>query len=207
MFINTGTKLVLRLSSTLVGKFGFYALLMVYLWINSDMSAETLFYVMRCFGTLRFSVSMAVSMGFTKIAELSASMNRIDTLLQHEELQDPIDKPDDEPQIEFRAVSLSFGTKKVLRDINLKLQTGLTVITGQLGCGKSSFMKVALKAYPIEEGEVRTRGRKSYASQDAWLFPATIQQNILFGEKYDELRYKQVSIKYDDVNEYGHNYW
>lgn len=194
MFINTGTKLVLRLSSTLVGKFGFYALLMVYIWVNHDMSAETLFYIMRCFGTLQHSVSMAVSMGFTKIAELSASMNRIDTLLQLEELPDPIDKPDDEPQIEFKSVSVKFGEKSVLQNINLKIQSGLTVITGHLGCGKSSLIKTALKFYPADEGEVRTRGRKSYASQDPWLFPATIKQNILFGEKYDEARYQKVGI-------------
>lgn len=196
MFINTGTKLLLGFSSGLVSKFGFYALLMFYLWMNSDITAETLFYVMRCFGTLRFSVSMAVSMGFTRIAELSASMSRIDALLQHEELPDKHDKPDDDPTIELNKVTLSFDERNVLENINLKLQKGLTVVTGQLGCGKSSLMKVMLGAYPIEHGKVQTRGRISYASQDPWLFPATIKQNILFGEKYDPVRYQKVSIKY-----------
>lgn len=203
LFITSATKFTLNLSSILVGKFGFYALIMVYVWVNSDMNAETLFYVMRCFGTLRMSITMSVSFGFTKIAELAAALTRINTFLQQEELDEVIEKPDDEPQIDIRNVSLSFDEKKVLENINLKIQSGLNIVTGQLGCGKSSLLKVALKAYPVEQGEVRVRGKKSYASQDPWLFPATIKQNIVFGERYDEVRYKKVSNTYSKYLMFG----
>ncbi|XP_074030611.1 ATP-binding cassette subfamily C member 4 [Leptinotarsa decemlineata] len=185
-----------------MGNISFYALIMIYIWVNEDMSVETVFYLMRNFGALRHTIGGAFSMGFTRIAEVMACLNRIDRVLQLEELEDDqVDKPDDDPLIDIRNVSLKLRDRDILKNITAKMGVGLNVLTGQLGCGKSSLMKVILKDYPIDEGELRTRGRKSYASQDPWLFPSTIRQNILFGEKYDYKRYRKVvevcALEYD----------
>lgn len=189
-------KIALAASSVLVSKVGFYALVMAYIWLNSNVTAENMFYIMRCFGTLRHTIAMQFSMGFSRIAELAASLHRIDTILNEEEIPEHFEKPDDEPQIEFRNISLNLKNKDILQNVTLKIQAGLTVVTGQLGCGKSSLIKVALRDYPIDSGELRTRGRHSYASQDPWLFPASIKQNILFGENFDYYRYNKVKIIY-----------
>ncbi|XP_074030609.1 ATP-binding cassette subfamily C member 4 [Leptinotarsa decemlineata] len=189
-------------ASSLVGKFAFYALIMIYAYVNEDISAETVFYLMRNFDTLVHTISQSFSIGFAVCASVMASVNRIDRVLQLEELEDDqVDKPDDDPLIDIRNVSLTLKDTNILKNITAKMEVGVNVLTGQLGCGKSSLIKVILKDYPIDEGELRTRGRKSYASQDPWLFPSTIKQNILFGEKYDYRRYKKVvevcALEYD----------
>nr|CAH7736267.1 unnamed protein product [Callosobruchus chinensis] len=197
------SKMMMMVTSSLVAKLGFYALMMLYIHLSFNVSAQTVFYVMRCFDTLRYSLSISLSWGFARMAELGASLTRINGILNAEELQDNqhVDKPDDDPQIELRNVSVSIKDKEILHNLDTKMNVGLNIITGQLGCGKSSMIKTILKEYPVTSGELRTRGRKSYASQDPWLFPSSIRQNILFGEKYDEGRYRQVikvcALEYD----------
>lgn len=49
-----------------------------------------------------------------------------------------------------------------------------------------------LKEYPLSGGQIEVCGTISYASQDPWLFPATVKQNILFGQTLDDRRYEKV---------------
>lgn len=41
-------------------------------------------------------------------------------------------------------------------------------------------------------GKIEINGIVSYASQEAWVFAATVRQNILFGAEYDKKRYHDV---------------
>ncbi|XP_050507508.1 probable multidrug resistance-associated protein lethal(2)03659 [Diabrotica virgifera virgifera] len=195
------TRLCLMVCSDFMGKLGFYALVMLYIYLNTTLNPETIFYIMRSYATLRHSVSIMFTFGFTVVAELFASIERINNILQLEELPDHIDKPDDQPQIDIREATFSMKYKDILKNINLKMNAGLNVVTGQLGSGKSSLIKMILRDYPVDSGEIRTRGVMSYASQDPWLFPGTIKQNILFGEHYNYERYKKVieicALSYD----------
>lgn len=47
------------------------------------------------------------------------------------------------------------------------------------------------------EGYIQIDGKLSYAAQDAWIFAASVRQNILFGSKYDKTRYDEV-VKFCD---------
>lgn len=44
----------------------------------------------------------------------------------------------------------------------------------------------------ITRGTLDVNGSLSYASQEPWVFAATIRQNILFGQPYDKKRYNEV---------------
>lgn len=42
-------------------------------------------------------------------------------------------------------------------------------------------------------GQVTVSGKVSYASQESWLFSGSVKDNILFGEEYDDERYKIIT--------------
>ena len=68
----------------------------------------------------------------------------------------------------------------------------LTVVVGPCGAGKSSILLSILGEIPIVNGKIQVRGKIAYASQEPWIFAASVRDNILFGNTYDERRYKQV---------------
>ncbi|XP_066245071.1 probable multidrug resistance-associated protein lethal(2)03659 [Euwallacea similis] len=182
-------------------KLGFYALIMTYISINKTVDAEVIFYVMKCFGDIRRSITMLIPVGLSRGAELYASTQRITKILNSDELDDT-DKSDyDKPTVSLSGASVTIKQKHILKDISIRLQQGLTIVTGPLGCGKSSLLKLLMKDYPTSDGKVYMRGTFSYSSQDPWLFPSSIKQNITFGQVFDEQRYKEVvrvcALQYD----------
>jgi ATP-binding cassette subfamily C (CFTR/MRP) protein 4 len=81
----------------------------------------------------------------------------------------------------------------VLNEASLAVDIGEVVgITGAAGSGKSTLLQVVLKEIDVRKGRVDVGGAVSYASQDAWIFSASIKQNILFGEEMDAEKYRRV---------------
>uniref|UniRef100_A0A9J7ZQQ1 ATP-binding cassette, sub-family C (CFTR/MRP), member 8b n=1 Tax=Cyprinus carpio carpio TaxID=630221 RepID=A0A9J7ZQQ1_CYPCA len=91
-----------------------------------------------------------------------------------------------------------------LSNIDIKVPFGqLTMIVGQVGCGKSSLLLAALGEMQKISGNItwnniltacvfRKRGSVAYASQRPWLLNATVEENILFDMAPNEKRYKEV---------------
>ncbi|XP_072936036.1 ATP-binding cassette sub-family C member 4-like [Epargyreus clarus] len=80
-----------------------------------------------------------------------------------------------------------------LRNLSLRIRRGkLCAIIGAVGSGKSSILQLLLKELPAAAGTVSVSGNVSYACQEAWLFPSTVRENILFGLSYDPDKYKMV---------------
>ncbi|XP_028407860.1 cystic fibrosis transmembrane conductance regulator-like [Dendronephthya gigantea] len=76
----------------------------------------------------------------------------------------------------------------MLNSISLeRSSTGLTIITGSVGSGKSSLLASILgEELPITSGFLERSGSIAYVSDKPWVFPGTVRENILFGKPYDK---------------------
>lgn len=104
-----------------------------------------------------------------------------------------------------------------LHNVSTVVEGGkLCAIVGHVGSGKTALLNVLLKELPVGAGIVCMRQfpgiemrhvhsqtafivdnpklRISYASQDTWLFTATVRDNILFGQNFDQQRYQKVKL-------------
>nr|XP_023501902.1 ATP-binding cassette sub-family C member 8 isoform X4 [Equus caballus] len=107
-----------------------------------------------------------------------------------------------------------------LSNITIRIPRGqLTMIVGQVGCGKSSLLLATLgemqkisgavfwnsslpdsetgedpspEREPAANADVRKRGPVAYASQKPWLLNATVEENITFESPFNKQRYKMV---------------
>ncbi|KFH63164.1 hypothetical protein MVEG_11199 [Podila verticillata NRRL 6337] len=80
-----------------------------------------------------------------------------------------------------------------LRNINLSLMPRtLTAVVGRVGQGKSSLLNAIIGEMYKLEGTITVRDRIAYVPQQAWIFNATLRDNVLFGRTYDQERYRFV---------------
>mgnify|MGYP000011626298 CR=1 FL=1 len=158
----------------------------------------------------------------------SASMKRIGEILnQAPEIKDNKGRKNIQTlkgTIEFRNVSFGYDGKQVLKEINLKIEKGMTVaIVGPTGAGKSTLVSLIPRLFDPTEGEVVIDGtdvkqipikalRKSigYAPQESFLFSESIKENIAYGLEDDDVRLVQeaatVSNLTDDIEGFPQGY-
>ncbi|CAG9854959.1 unnamed protein product [Phyllotreta striolata] len=195
-------RMILMLIGTIVSKIGLYLLIMGYIWMDEPTDASVVFFITAHFETLRIYFAHLLPSSFGKIAEFSTTLSRINKVLQTEEINTDNDFSNTPtPSIHLDNVTIAIDDKEIIKNIYFNAITGLTLITGKVGSGKSLLLKTMLQEYPLKGGTLRVEGKISYASQNPWLFPSTIKQNILFGEKFDANRYAEVlrvcALKYD----------
>eukprot|EP00743_Colponemidia_sp_Colp-15_P009208 GILK01010051.1.p1 GENE.GILK01010051.1~~GILK01010051.1.p1 ORF type:complete len:1442 (-),score=265.93 GILK01010051.1:79-4404(-) len=81
----------------------------------------------------------------------------------------------------------------VLKDIALNIPQGSFVgIVGGVGAGKSSLLLALLNELPCLEGHLKVNGSLAYAEQEPWLLNESIRSNIIFGQPFEEGRYRDV---------------
>ncbi|XP_047924346.1 ATP-binding cassette sub-family B member 5 isoform X3 [Anser cygnoides] len=103
-------------------------------------------------------------------------------------------------EIEFRNIHFSYPSRpdvKILKGLNLKVQTGKTIaLVGASGCGKSTSVQLLQRFYDPDQGEVILDGQDirtlnvkwlreniGIVSQEPVLFATTIAENIRYGRE------------------------
>lgn len=111
--------------------------------------------------------------------------------------------------LEFRNVTFTYpGAKEpTLKNLNLKFQKGeTTAIVGENGAGKTTFVKLLLRFYDPDEGEIlyngknlrdynleALRGKIGTVFQDYKVFAVSVAENILCKEVENEQERERVS--------------
>lgn len=110
--------------------------------------------------------------------------------------------------IEVRNLTFSYtGSigKPALQNVSLSIPTGkMTAIVGESGSGKTTLMKLLLKFYEPDRGEILLGGKSlsEYSAksmrrasgivmQDNFVFSDTIRRNVILGEESDDSRLRE----------------
>ncbi|XP_056190704.1 ATP-binding cassette sub-family B member 5 isoform X2 [Falco biarmicus] len=188
--------------------FGSYALAF---WYGTKLTAEEENYDIGRVLIVFFSVLIgAFSLGqaapnLESVANARGAAYEVYQIINKKRLIDSSSKEGYKPdkligEIEFRNIHFSYPSRpdvKILKGLNLKVQTGKTIaLVGASGCGKSTTVQLLQRFYDPVQGEITLDGRDiqtlnvkwlreniGIVSQEPVLFATTIAENIRYGRE------------------------
>lgn len=145
------------------------------------------------------------------------SMNRIEEVIfmpkdENQIVENPTELPlasADIPEVEFKNVSFSYDMEDYsLKNISFKIYPGQSFgIMGATGAGKSTVVRLLLRQYDVDEGEILVRGiniknikhsdlNSLFGSvfQKDFLFKGTIKENIDFGREIPDAELQDATL-------------
>ena len=128
-----------------------------------------------------------------------AATERIFEFLELDDEENPSDRQitDIEKEITFENVSIGYTpNEKIIKNLSFNVKKGEKIaIVGETGAGKTTIVKLLMRFYDIDGGEIKIDGvnieeydKHSIRSligmvlQDSWLFSDTIANNIRYGK-------------------------
>nr|CAD7423626.1 unnamed protein product [Timema monikensis] len=152
----------------------------------------------------KYTMTVFFPQGVAQFAEVSVSLQRLETFLLAEETRVKRPTSVDVNVIHFNAMKglsifnasatwVKNSAEPTLKDISLSVEPNkLIAVIGPVGAGKTSLLHMMLGELPVTSGYISVNGLMSYASQEPWLFAGSVRQNILFGQQFDRERYFEV---------------
>ncbi|XP_009464796.1 PREDICTED: ATP-binding cassette sub-family B member 5 [Nipponia nippon] len=188
--------------------FGSYALAF---WYGTKLTAEEEDYDIGRVLIVFFSVLVgAFSLGqaapnLESVANARGAAYEVYRIINKKRLIDSSSKEGYKPdkligEIEFRNIHFNYPSRpdvKILKGLNLKVQTGKTIaLVGASGCGKSTTVQLLQRFYDPVQGEITLDGQDirtlnvkwlreniGIVSQEPVLFATTIAENIRYGRE------------------------
>jgi ABC-type multidrug transport system fused ATPase/permease subunit len=183
----------------MLATFGIYTKVMKQpLTASVAFTAISLFDILRSQFTWMAFVSQQVLYAFVSLDRIDKFLNGEEELEQnaHDSLEGEYHPP------AFKNATLSWYVPGSEGDNNFRLSEfdvecvacGLTVISGPVGCGKTSFLLGLLGEMRLLDGDIHLPRKHgiAFAAQTPWLQCDTVRNNILFGTEYSEERYQKV---------------
>ncbi|MEB3156814.1 MAG: ABC transporter ATP-binding protein [Cyanobacteriota bacterium] len=130
------------------------------------------------------------------MASTDRVLNLLDTPVAIPSGERPLPREEVAGHIRFQAVTFAYsGREPLLREFDLEIPAGSTIgIVGATGSGKSTIVKLLLRLYSLQSGAILLDGlpietlrltdlRRAIAlvSQEVFLFPGTVAENIAYG--------------------------
>jgi len=121
------------------------------------------------------------------------------TLQTEETSGEEYKQKDSDTAIDFHKVSFHYASgNEAIKDLSFKVKRGSnTAIVGASGCGKSTIMNLICGFYKLNHGEIEIYGKNikhwklsslreeiALVSQDTYLYPDSIEENIKFGKPF-----------------------
>ncbi len=154
--------------------------------------------------------TLSIAEGFDEMTQMALFFQNLRDFFDYEpKITDGGKDAEEFQSIEFKNVSFTYPdtTKEILKNVSFKITKGETIaIVGVNGAGKSTLVKLLLRFYDANEGEILYNGinvkeynvqslRNAFATvfQDYKNFAVSVNENIMCHECSDEE--KQISEK------------
>ena len=145
---------------------------------------------------------MQIAQVINQVQSMAAAGERVFEFLEEEEESQNVehaaalDKETLRGEVAFSHVSFGYDPEKVIiHDFSAKVKPGQKIaIVGPTGAGKTTMVKLLMRFYDVNSGEIRLDGhdirdynrrdlRDAFGMvlQDTWLFNGTIMENIRYG--------------------------
>lgn len=136
------------------------------------------------------------------MASTERVLNLLDTPISVESGEVSLLRDEVKGDLAFRKVVFAYGQREpILQGLDMTISSGQTVaFVGATGAGKSTLVRLLLRFYDVNEGEVTLDGRdlRSYKLQDlrdavglvsqhVFLFQGTVRENIAYGLSDDDV--------------------